>query len=241
MKIDRITFTGADDATKHEDLALLSQECPRIEWGILLSKSSEGVQRRFPGPAWVNELIWHLDELPMLSGHLCGVWVRDIVAGKFTWAQRNPILLSLFHRLQLNFHHEPLVGLTPFYDLIKAIPKPVIFQYNKENANLFDSALIPPNAIPLFDASSGAGIVPAYWPKPIDEFTGYSGGLGPDNLADELKKIEQVVGEDIIWIDMESKVRDSSDNFSLDLCRRCYDIARPYLIEGGLMGAFENE
>ena len=88
------------------------------------------------------------------------------------------------------------------------------------------------NAVALFDHSGGKGRVPRHWtPIPHQEvFTGYAGGLGPDNLADELKRIHDAVGEATIWIDLETKVRSDDDKvFDLDKVRRCYDIARPYV------------
>jgi hypothetical protein len=58
--------------------------------------------------------------------------------------------------------------------------------------------------------------------------TGYAGGLGPDNLAEELRRIEEVAGDAEVWIDMETNVR-TAERFDLDKVRRCYDLARPWL------------
>ena len=54
----------------------------------------------------------------------------------------------------------------------------------------------------------------------------YAGGLGPDNLEEELKRIEEVAGDRTIWIDMETKVRSDGDRiFESDLRARPLDRA----------------
>lgn len=55
----------------------------------------------------------------------------------------------------------------------------------------------------LFDTSSGFGILPEKWPELLPElYCGYAGGLGPDNLQEQLEKIESVIGDNEIWVDM---------------------------------------
>jgi predicted component of viral defense system (DUF524 family) len=39
--------------------------------------------------------------------------------------------------------------------------------------------------------------------------------LGPENLAEQLKAIEDVVGDRDVWIDMESRIR-TNDKLDLD-------------------------
>jgi hypothetical protein len=36
---------------------------------------------------------------------------------------------------------------------------------------------------------------------------GYSGGLSPDNVFGNLRKIERIVGDNEIWIDAEGKLK----------------------------------
>ena len=61
----------------------------------------------------------------------------------------------------------------------------------------------------LFDASGGNGISPAQWQKPIYEThpMGYSGGLSPINIIQNLDKINAVVGDNETWIDAEGKLK----------------------------------
>ena len=86
------------------------------------------------------------------------------------------------------------------------------------------------NAVPLFDISGGRGIVPKEWPKQKG-YCGYAGGLSPDNLQEQLEKIEKVVDDVPIWIDAETHLR-SPDNSILDLdkVRSFLEIARPWVI-----------
>jgi len=49
---------------------------------------------------------------------------------------------------------------------------------------------------------------------------GYSGGIGPENVA---SVIERIAADGPYWIDMESKVR-TDDWFDLSLCREVCEI-----------------
>jgi len=59
--------------------------------------------------------------------------------------------------------------------------------------------------------------------KPL--LCGYAGGLNPDNIEQELIKIEAVVGDAEIWIDMESGIRNKKDELDLEKCERVLAIA----------------
>jgi hypothetical protein len=58
---------------------------------------------------------------------------------------------------------------------------------------------------------------------------GFAGGLGLDNLEDQLERLATVAGDRAIWIDMESKIRSEADEFDRDKVRRCLEIARRYV------------
>jgi hypothetical protein len=89
----------------------------------------------------------------------------------------------------------------------------------------------------LFDVSGGAGILPGAWPKPFfmldDEqydYHGYAGGLGPDNLTEQIPLITKSADGARHWIDMESGVRSKNDvEFDLAKVRRCLEIAKPFV------------
>ena len=85
-----------------------------------------------------------------------------------------------------------------------------IFQYNDKTKDAIEKLHKSHAKFSLlFDASGGNGISPAQWQKPIyDEHPmGYSGGLSPDNVVGNLRKIESLVGDNEIWIDAEGKLK----------------------------------
>lgn len=64
-------------------------------------------------------------------------------------------------------------------------------------------------------------ILPESWPRPKPEFPcGYAGGLGPDNVIEQIQQIETVCGVHY-WIDMERNVRTPDDGeLDMDKVRR---------------------
>lgn len=90
-----------------------------------------------------------------------------------------------------------------------------IIQYNDANkgcVSRFDTNNI------LFDGSGGLGKVPEQWLSPLDgKLCGYAGGLGQDNLYQELQSINQSAKGNNVWIDMESNLRNPiTDKFDLE-------------------------
>lgn len=226
MRILQLTVTGADDRTSLAEMKAISEDFGDfLEWGILLSRSSEGMPR-FPSRKWIEEL--SQSGLPT-SGHFCGTWARDLVRGSFTAQQELQSPLESFRRFQINFHgeefpHDPIL----LTNLCKGIHQKVIFQIDGVNDFRYRHARERcDHVVPLFDKSHGEGISPDSWPSPfVGTYCGYAGGLGPDNLHDELRRLEDAVGDNDIWIDMETKVRNSKDEFDLDLVSMCLSVVR---------------
>ncbi len=240
--IDRVTMTGPDDHTDPRALFDLSQEFPFVEWGILVSASQSGKSPRFPGFTWIERLLEHNYPLK-LSLHMCGRWVREVLKGQVSFGS----ISEKFHRTQLNFHAENTeCDPEQFFEALLYLGSgQYIFQIDGNGGNAHLDALWDRidlhnsnmSAVPLFDISGGAGILPTEWPKPQwmqDDSTycyhGYAGGLGPDNLATEIPRILTAAGPDCprIWIDMETKVR-TDEVFDLAKVRKCLEIAKPYV------------
>jgi hypothetical protein len=80
--IDRVTITGADANTKHEDLFKLSEDFPFVELGILLSKSGEG-KARYPTYAWMLKLNHMFDEYIKQDKSLRGASLEDLLMMEF--------------------------------------------------------------------------------------------------------------------------------------------------------------
>lgn len=242
--INRVTITGADDSIQPAQLLELSRAFPFAEWAILCSQSSMG-HNRFPSHDWLltlagfQESLRQNDEALSLSCHLCGRWVRQVLMGNLSVVdQLGATVWDSFRRVQLNTHgilHDfsPLA----FDTISEEFPeKEFIFQYDDVNVSLFEWArgwALSSNfsISALFDLSHGAGIAPATWPNPIKNiYCGYAGGLGPHNLPDQLKRIEEKAGDTPVWIDMETHVRSNNDRqFDLNKVRQCLEIASQYV------------
>lgn len=247
MNLDRVTITGPDDSIRPDELIPLSQEFPFVEWGILFSKSQTG-SARFPSFDWMMGLRTVARTAPIsLSLHLCGQYVRQILIGETpqdVWS-----VIDAYDRVQLNFHAERneckpvecLKALVAFSDHGR---RQFIFQIDGERGNKHLEAIYGEmdkvddiDAVGLFDVSGGAGILPAEWPKPeymtTDQdyaYHGYAGGLGPDNLAEQIPLIGKAANGCRFWIDMETKVRSHNDRqFDLAKVRRCLEISKPFV------------
>ncbi len=181
--------------------------------------------------------------------------------GKWEWIERFGAYHTIyFQRIQLNFHADlHKVNNDKFLQALKSqYSKQYIFQLDNVNNDVLYLAMKNYiNAVGLFDTSGGAGILPNQWPEPIsaksyvegghgdtDEinipvYSGYAGGLSPDNLKEQLESIQHVVDcawnphsstEAKIFIDCETHVRSNNDKqFDLDKVRQFLEIAKPFV------------
>lgn len=246
MSLDRVTITGADDSVNVKQLVDLFQEFPFVEWGILASSGRMG-SPRFPSAAWLNDLcetsFTHNYKM-QLSLHLCGKVVRQLLMGIDEIKER--ALLVPFQRIQLNFHGEgsPCYPSNFFESLLAFGDKQIIFQIDGARGNVYLESILSRelgrrvDAVGLFDASGGAGVLPEKWPHPryvlgsYWNYHGYAGGLSPDNLAEQLPLINEVAFSCRFWIDVETGIRSDNDKvFDLDKVRRFLEIAKPHIKE----------
>ena len=263
MKIKYVTLTGADNNTDIRDMIDLSLKYPFVEWGILFSQSKSGVPR-YPTDEWVEELaeaaiqaVCEHGACVNMSAHLCGKWVDDAFrTGRITFLNRE-LMDESFDRVQLNCYKEKLKKAFEsdlLWEAIDLAHRPVILggNYTPEIKQMVDGTFLLHREIyPLFDASGGHGNLPQKWPEPFlceaqdDDrapviFCGYAGGLGPENITEEIDLIAEAVGEgrgisadgmtdDInIWIDMETKLR-SMDDFDLEKCEQVLKAVEPWV------------
>lgn len=233
MILDRVTMTGADDSVCPEQLLDISAEYPFVEWGILVSESQTG-RRRFPSRDWMRDLIHLANGLGdgwgfKLSLHICGKWVRNICKGDFSILDEvlpggaGHKLWGCFQRVQLNFHaYEHLIDDPAFTESLRrhCDGKQVIFQCDGVNDHLASAAYDDGiDAVPLYDRSGGAGVLPGEWPNGLAGiYCGYAGGLSPENVAEQIPLIEQAAVDRRIWIDAETHVR-TPDDREFDLQR----------------------
>lgn len=208
-----VTITGADDSTSIDWMLDLQQRFPFVEWGLLVSANNAG-SNRFPTIEWLHDLYPEQHKL-RTSVHVCGRWVRDICKGDwFPLLANVGATVSQAQRIQLNFHAEAHKLGDAFVVAAKlaSVGKQLIFQLDGVNDHLVDLARCSDvRACPLYDRSGGNGVLPDEWPWIGQYYTGYAGGLGPDNIAEQLKQIAVKVGDNVCWIDMERRVRTEDD------------------------------
>lgn len=194
-------------------------------------------RNRFPSENWLLALAnfkKHAGSELALSCHLCGSWVREILVGKHNFLHElTPEVWSIFDRVQINTHAEVheysdngIAKLNLFPD------KQFIFQIDNVNTHLLAMAKeAEVNYAGLFDLSHGIGKLPENWPDLITGVEcGYAGGLGPENLKEQIERIEEKAGNTTIWIDMETRVRSNNDRqFDLSKVIQCLEIAKPYI------------
>lgn len=236
--IHTVTVTGADDSVSVGDLLKLQDHFPFVEFGILLSADRYG-SPRFPSHVWLGELTKEGKRL-MLSGHLCGQYVRDFLYGMLRFdAVFGGETARIFDRWQINTHGLPHGWHT--HGLMNAVTgrlmqqQDVIFQYDNANTNMIHHAVEHTNGCvsALFDLSHGAGVLPESWPSlEMDIPLGYAGGLSPDNLEGQIEGLLKAAGRKRVWIDAETHLRSHNDNqFDLALVERFLLAAQPYVIE----------
>jgi hypothetical protein len=242
MQLKYVTLTGADNTVKPARLVELSEKYPFVEWAILFSKSKPCAPR-YPSFDWVFELGDAAEGKKVnLSAHLCGQWVSEAMAGKSSFLDNSTKMAKLFQRVQLNMGKERLaeaMTCQPLLDLVKKASKQVIFGGNYKYITVDADFFFNSEFLPLYDASGGRGVETKEWPKAMQTaggltpFTGYAGGLGPDNVADELPRIAEAAGEAHVWIDMETKLRSKNakgeDVFDLTKCEQVLQAAKAYM------------
>jgi phosphoribosylanthranilate isomerase len=209
MRIDRLTITGPDDKTNIKDLIDLSEAYPFVEWGILFSKNRTGTHR-YPNDSWIKEVVNHDMKL---SAHFCGWWAKQVLEN--TNYDLIKDLHQGFERIQLNYNFGRSTGwdlgrLLSTLEDINSVN--VILQNNKSNNSIIMEADIPNNVHVLFDASGGRGTeIKEIRPTIKGLYTGYAGGLNPENIDNICQIIGEVDDDNLAWIDLESGVRTNNE------------------------------
>lgn len=199
-----ITLTGVDERTPIEALTL------DAEIGILYSATPEG-RNRYPSYDWIKRNAGFFRRAAL---HICGSNARlALLAGRLD------LILTNFQRVQVNGHVET----REVEQLCHDHPElQFITQHNERNTHLLEFKA--PNHQLLVDASGGRGISPERWKRPdTDKVVGFAGGLGPDNLADQLEVIRGLAAGERSWVDMEGKLR-IDDWFSVTTARKAVEI-----------------
>ena len=212
--LSAITLTGADEAVDLKELRELHKVSALAELGFLYWPELQGTPR-FPSQDWIKLA---LKQCPhgAKSLHLCSSAVEGFVAGDLEILS----LAKLFNRVQLNFIAKA-ASFTPeeLSEAIMHFGRPVITQHNAANRE-FNFKVAAPNHQLLLDSSMGQGKLPDIWPPVVaGRKCSYAGGLSPSNLHYQLPRIFKAAGNNRISIDLESGLRDISNNFVMGKAR----------------------
>ncbi len=244
MKIKTVTITGADDNTDIRAMIELSKKFPFVEWGLLFSPNPDRKgTARYPSIAWIKKLQRVLNLQMAINGeklnfcaHFCGGYMKEFLAsGSMASALSDMCDINItrfFNRYQYNFNAQSIVVCKEFWSHFGRMSSPVIIQLNKNNKEVCETLIVEvgynKNVQFLHDASGGLGISPKEWGMPVENhFTGYAGGLTPDNLEEQLLKINEVAKDNEIWIDAETGLR-TDDKLDLDKVTKFLEIAKKY-------------
>lgn len=229
MEINRVTITGADDKTEIDSLVRLSAQYEFVEWGILFSRSKSG-SPRYPAGQWTERIMNRAGDLA-ISAHLCGAYAKAIMEKQdFELFER----LSAFKRFQINFNFSfsAMHNLEAVIAWAQAHPETsIIFQYNRSNKPALYRLMVqssPENIHLLYDSSGGRGKALTDIQNPFPRYTGYSGGFGPENIISVCKAIEDNLGGEDVWIDMESRVR-TDDNLDMEKVEKVLERTSLYI------------
>ena len=239
MKVRYITCSDPREHNSVKSIIELSQK-PRAEIAVQCHPSA--MSANMPRNIWFNELLRAALALRHMNIaiHINSEWsnlmctkgiIPDIVLDwmKIEKTHNKPLI----QRVQLNMSKDTANNINinalrgALYDFRH---QEFIFQYNdKTKAAIEKLHKSGAKFSLLFDASGGEGISPETWEKPIYENhpMGYSGGMSPDNVVQNLNMIKKVVGDDVTWIDAEGKLK--SQNLFEEKALFDTDLARAYI------------
>lgn len=211
----KITLTGIDQFTDLERAHALSAQFPRLEWGILLGTAETP---RYPSVGFIGEWVRQCQERGTRTAmHLCGKFAR-------AWIDNDPQVVSLaseFDRIQINVVADRIDVDALVNAVLEGRHPDIITQHNKANEKITSRLAGVGNHSVLFDASGGRGASPDAWPAAIaGKACGYAGGMGPENVSEELDRIAMAADGARFWIDMEGKVRTPEDKLDLEKCEQ---------------------
>lgn len=232
------TLTGVDDTVAEDTLWAMARDYPFVEWGVLYSENNQGTGR-YLSYRRIEALTTRMRKCdpPNFALHICGRAVRDFINGADSRVMR---IARAFKRIQLNFRYNTgdLVSLRKM--MAREQHRIIITQHNSTNRLLWRALSDMPNHAVLFDESGGRGQVCTDWPEPlnitreqmpfdaIDPMCGYAGGLGPDNLVDEIPRIYAAANGRPCWMDMETRLRDDQDRFDTHKAQQCLEIVHNF-------------
>lgn len=219
-----ITFTGVDEYTSLEDLVEISENHPRVEFGILYSNKIDRTNR-YPSYRFVKKLLEKAPSNVRFSIHFCGKSVDNLI--QLQYKEVNLAVKNFLRggRIQLNrkFKNKDFSSFEKFFEE-NSHPRNlnIILQYNNHNRKYCEQFIEAGhnNLSFLFDESGGRGIETDNYPFDFKHYCGYAGGLNVDNIERKLNQFRIMnsfpeTRKTDFWIDMETGVRNGDDIFSI--------------------------
>ena len=218
----KLRYITCSDPRQHNSIASIINlsHLPHAEIAVQChpSKMTTGMPRNI----WFNQLLHAAIEQRYmnLAIHINAEWANDICTNGnipnivYNWIQMERIHNKpLIQRIQLNMSKATAANINAG-NLAQIIHDfkhtEFILQYNDNTKDAVEKLHQTGAKFSLlFDASGGNGVSPNNWQKPIYEThpMGYSGGLSPENIMQNLDKINAVAGDATIWIDAEGKLK----------------------------------
>lgn len=231
MKLEKITCSDMREHNEIDDIINLGTRYPMAEFAIQAHPSK--FQGHMPRYIWFDTLMYAARTTNVqLAMHVNSEWRTELCRGHIPYELRRMWNMKRYNgkpiigRVQININGGK--DYWRFYankvaDIIRAYPDiKFILQYTpKQAARLqrLDKTGVP--FLTLFDASGGCGKLPDKWIAPAftNHSMGYSGGLSPENVAENLAKIDSVLPRGYeTWIDAEGKLK-NADTKQFDVAR----------------------
>ena len=221
-KLRKITFTGIDKKTDVKELIDFTKAYPKTEFGFLAHVDQHSLGNRFCNPLILQDC---QGAGLSLSLHLCGKLAYNLLYSG-DWSNvltHMGDMFYMFDRIQLNVSGCP-AGEKWMLTVPESVSEIIIQQRNVDKMPAYRWYLKEKESVRgafsvLLDTSGGRGQysgIPRFADLP---YAGYAGGFGPDNVSEIIQALEASTFIQNYWIDMETKVRDKRDWFSLELCR----------------------
>lgn len=235
MMLKTITVSGANEYTDAKEVIKLIYSFPKAELGIQVceKKGGFGTARYW----WIQNLYQLLYNNPLTSKialHVNSDWVERFCQGdvpadlKAMLNLKNAVGEPFIGRVQLNFK----IGREKTPDLEKLLQAMAecqgpgkeeihrfILSYNSANAEFIQQMYDRKVKFDLlFDDSHGEGVLAETYKKPVYRkvMQGYSGGLSPENVIEQLWLISKSVpvGTEF-YIDAEGRLKGDDGHLSL--------------------------
>lgn len=223
MNLRYITFSDPDENTPIEKLIELLKISEKVELAVQAMASTMSVD--MPKYNWFDKLIElsESQEKPLnISMHVNYNWCDGFFGGQLS----NELLYWFYStnkftgeptikRWQLNIgdNTKKYINMSKIIKIIKNHPDhEFIFPYNKKpDVNNVLKKLNDANVefSVLFNSSYGGGKLPDNWESPIYESHqhGYSGGISPENVYDNLNQIKNRVSDNYTtWVSARGKL-----------------------------------